>query len=130
MFRLTDIQRDQLLPQLVKWNLVIPLTEPEQSETIWKVLDESITHHLQAHNITIECPPALQEHPYFNLSWSVCQAARTNKTGISNYTPSTPPQYAFTFKYLQGIAWPDPIEEGYGVFFVGQLFHSTVVIEG
>ncbi|KAF8328642.1 hypothetical protein F5887DRAFT_1082968 [Amanita rubescens] len=118
MFRLTDIQRDQLLPQLAKWNLVIPLTEPEQSETIWEVLDETITHHLQAHNITIEQPPALQDHPYFNLSWSVCQAARTNKTGISNYTPSTPPQYAFTFNYLQGLAWPDPIEEGYGVFFV------------
>ncbi|KAF8328649.1 hypothetical protein F5887DRAFT_1082974 [Amanita rubescens] len=118
MFRLTDIQRDQLLPQLAKWNLVIPVTEPAQSEIIWEALDESITHHLQAHNITIERPAPLQQHPYFNLSWSVCQAARTNKTGISNYTPSTPPQYAFTFQYLQAIAWPDPIEEGYGVFFV------------
>lgn len=122
MFRLTDIQRDQLLPQLTKWNLVIPVMEPDQPGTVWEVLDESITDHFQAHNIVIEPPSALQEHPYYNLSWSPLQAARTNKTGVSNYTPITRPQYSFTYEYLQTLAWPDPIEEGYGVFFVGQLF--------
>jgi hypothetical protein len=127
MFRFSDPQRDLLLLQLTKWNLVFKLVEDNESETAWHTLDNQITQHIEANNLVIEPPANLEDDHYFNLSWRVFHANRTNKAGISNYRPNVPAKYDFTNIFLHSVAWRDPIDKGFDVFFVGKYSYYTIL---
>lgn len=121
MFCLTQQHRDQLIPHLASWNLVFLVTDDE-SGTAWEMLDAQITHHLKNNNIDIASPSQLHPEPYQNLSWTLCSVANS-RAGVANYQPLMPPLYEFTFAYLRNVtvAKPDPLDQGYKVFFVSQL---------
>ncbi|KAF8350837.1 hypothetical protein F5887DRAFT_1069801 [Amanita rubescens] len=122
MFRFSVTQRNELLYHLAKQDLVIEVNRPNESETAWSALDNQITRHLQANNIAIQTPKEVTDCPYLNIWWCLCHPSRTNKPGMSNYLPHIPSEYDFTFDYLQTkVAWPDPIQQGYGVFFVAPV---------
>lgn len=126
MFCFSDPQHDLLLLQLSKWNLLVfPVIEDDELETTWEALDNQITQHIQANNLPMEPPTDLEDNLYFNLSWRVFQANRTNKAGISNYRPNVPAKYDFTNSFLHLVAWRDPIDRSFDIFFIGRLISQV-----
>lgn len=125
MFRLTQQHRDQLIPHLANWKLVFLVTDNE-SATAWETLDAQINQHLSNNSIDIASPSQLHDEPYLNLSWTLCPVA-SSRAGVANYQPLMPPKYDFTFAHLRSVARPDPLNQGYDVFFVGQLVSLSLV---
>jgi hypothetical protein len=124
MFRLTQQHRDQLIPHLASWNLVF-LVNDDESATAWETLDAQIHQHLKNNNIDIAPISPLHDEPYQNLSWTLCPMANS-RAGVANYQPLMPPKYDFTFAHLRSVARPDPLDQGYDVFFVCQLVSLVV----
>lgn len=120
MFRLTNENHAHLVSHLANWDLMFEVPYQNGSDSAWKTLDQLITDHLQRNKIDIAPPSQLLDHPYHNLSWTLCKSGRSNKAGIKIYAAHKPPVYTFTFEFLHNIAQPDPIDQGYNVFFVGQ----------
>ena len=118
MFKYDQYQRDLLVMQLDRWNLVFDVLCQEDSMTTWESLDQQIMHHLEQLNLQL-VPQPKHDCSYLNLSWTLFKQARSNQAGISNYIPDMPPHYACTFQHLWGIAWLDPNEKGYSVFIIG-----------
>lgn len=125
MFQLTEENRAHLIPCLAKSNLVFEVDDQAtaQGETLvaWKFLDDMISFHLTENNITITPPAELHDQGYFNLGWRLCIPGRNNPNGVKTFLEDSITWYSFNFEHVRKNALPDPIEEGYLVFFVGKF---------
>jgi hypothetical protein len=128
MFQFTEEERARLIPCLAKSNLVfeVPYLDEQataQEETLvpWKILDNLITVCLAENNVTIAPPDELHEQEYYNLKWRLCIPGRNSPSGIKTFQEDSVTWYTFNFEHLRKNALPDPLEEGYLVFFVGRL---------